>query len=374
MAECAREQPIEEESVSISCSESSSVSSRTSSSRSEGLRKYKLTSSDEPTQIFKKNVSKWKQVDLDALGIFYDQAALPLSTLIARTKQVAWRGQMYRMTTTPDHLHTFEEIMKESITLTLPYETGPRPVTSVEAVTLVAEIEETREKFFDYSMQVKEKLNLSKEKEKEFLLWQSRTHDFLKFLGKFQEIRTSCPVRESQYTNLFMKFSEIFSLQPELGDNRKAHISIGKQEVVSIPDLRFIRYPKHTLGTLLVMLTEVKVGGVGDEWRNELPDAFDIHMLSTHILGQHGGELLAERHYSFFTPGVLGVICLKTKLIITFMEMTEDHYKCIEKGLSCDEKRASISYTKPYDYWNAKDREEIYETLFWLGHLQSSEK
>ena len=43
-----------------------------------------------------------------------------------------------------------------------------------------------------------------------------------------------------------------------LGDNRKTHINIGKQEVISIPDLRFIRYPKHYLGTLLVMLTEVK--------------------------------------------------------------------------------------------------------------------
>ena len=42
-----------------------------------------------------------------------------------------------------------------------------------------------------------------------------------------------------------------------LGDNRKTHINIGKQEVISIPDLRFIRYPKHYLGTLLVMLTEV---------------------------------------------------------------------------------------------------------------------
>nr|XP_022291942.1 uncharacterized protein LOC111103173 [Crassostrea virginica] len=112
-----------------------------------------------------------------------------------------------------------------------------------------------------------------------------------------------------------MKFSEIFSLQPELGDTRKTHINIGKQEVISIPDLRFIRYPKHYLGTILVMLTEI---------------------------------------------------------IFTFLN--EDHYKSIEKGLPCDKKRASISYTKPFDYWNPEDREAIYSSLFWLGHLQSSEK
>lgn len=147
--------------------ETSSVSSSTNSSRcGSGPSKYRLTSWDEPPQVYKRNVSKWKQTDLDSLGIFYDNSSVSLGELTARAKQVAWRGHTYQMTTTPEHLRTFEEIMKETITLCLPYETGPRPATGVEAVSLITEIESIRENFFDHSTQTKAQMSLSREKER----------------------------------------------------------------------------------------------------------------------------------------------------------------------------------------------------------------
>ncbi|XP_061194580.1 uncharacterized protein LOC133202723 [Saccostrea echinata] len=337
-------------------------------------RKSDLISSDEPLYAFKENTSRWQQADLEALGIIYDQNDIPLYKLIDRVKQVAWRGHVYKSTLSPEHLSVFANLMKEFLTLCLPFENGPRPVTFVEAVSLIAEIEETREKFYNHTLQAKALLDsLTKETKREYLLWQARTYDFLKYLGIFQESRSSCPLRKSQYTNLFMKFTEIFSLQPELGGNREASIAIGQQKTVSSPDVRFVSYPRFAPATVLIAHSEVSYFSHKKEKTESAAD-FDIHELSPSILGQHGGELLAERHSSFFTPGVLGMICLKSTIIFTFLEISEDHYRCVKKGLDCREKVASICYTKPYDYWDPKDRDEIYSTLFWLGHLQSSEK
>ncbi|XP_048740823.1 uncharacterized protein LOC125654794 isoform X3 [Ostrea edulis] len=201
---------------------------------------------------------------------------------------------------------------------------------------------------------------------REYDFFKTRTYDFLVYLGKFQEIRATCPCKEIQYTNLFMEFSKIFALKPEVGEIRERRIRIGSQTVVCIPDVRFLRYPQIADHSLLVMHTEVNLIKPSDDQE----ETFDIHKLTTQTLGLHGGELLAERKFSIFKPGVLGIICLRTKLIFTFMEMTEDHYNCIERGRSCDEHHAKIIYTKPYDYLNEEEREEMYSLLFWLGYLQ----
>ncbi|XP_062577252.1 uncharacterized protein LOC134239114 [Saccostrea cucullata] len=128
-----------------------------------------------------------------------------------------------------------------------------------------------------------------------------------------------------------MKFAEIFSLQPELGGNREATIAIGHQKSLSSPDVRFVSYPKCTPATVLT--AHIEVNGFSHKEKGTV--GFDIHELSPSILGQHGGELMAERQSSFFTPGVLGLICLKSKIIFTFLEINGDHYKCIKKGLDC---------------------------------------
>lgn len=39
-------------------------------------------------------------------------------------------------------------------------------------------------------------------------------------------------------------------------------------------------------------------------------------MIDSKVLGQHGGELLLESMYSAFDPQVLGMICLKSKVLV----------------------------------------------------------
>lgn len=36
--------------------------------------------------------------------------------------------------------------------------------------------------------------------------------------------------------------------------------------------------------------------------------------------------------------------------------------------------KATISYTRPYDYMDARDRTEILEAFFWFGQVQSNPK
>lgn len=55
-----------------------------------------------------------------------------------------------------------------------------------------------------------------------------------------------------------------------------------------------------------------EVEGVDDSGTKD----FDIHSLSRNILGQHGGELLLDIDNSIFYPGILGIICLRTKVCV----------------------------------------------------------
>ncbi|XP_062616906.1 uncharacterized protein LOC134278622 [Saccostrea cucullata] len=147
-------------------------------------------------------------------------------------------------------------------------------------------------------------------------------------------------------------------------------MKIGKQEVVSAPDLRFEEYPGPQLITLLRMSNEVSIScGEPDSISKE---DFSIQSLPEHILGQHGADLILDIDNSVFYPGILGIICLRTKLIFTYLELTEDHINLIQKGTPMGAKGASIQYTRPYNYWSPEDRKEIYRTLLWLGHLQTA--
>ena len=67
-----------------------------------------------------------------------------------------------------------------------------------------------------------------------------------------------------------------------------------------------------------------EVEGVDDSGTKD----FDIHSLSRHILGQHGGELLLDIDNSIFYPGILGIICLRTKVCVQtlFLPPTWNHF------------------------------------------------
>lgn len=63
------------------------------------------------------------------------------------------------------------------------------------------------------------------------------------------------------------------------------------------------------------------------------------------------------------------------QVIFTFLQISQSHYHLIRgKGKVDKTSKATISYTRPYDYMDARDRTEILEAFFWFGQVQSNPK
>ncbi|KAK3102639.1 hypothetical protein FSP39_012813 [Pinctada imbricata] len=160
------------------------------------------------------------------------------------------------------------------------------------------------------------------------------------------------------------------------GEDDKGTISVGGVTVHGSPDVRFnsfTDFESDICGILkLIVVTEVKQFEALRGDYNE--GTFIASNISSRVLGQHGIELLMERSDSFFLPGIAGMICMGTKIVFTYLFIKESHYvKILEKGPDIDDTlKSTILYTRPYDYMDMRDRNEILESFFWFGFVQSS--
>jgi hypothetical protein len=60
-------------------------------------------------------------------------------------------------------------------------------------------------------------------------------------------------------------------------------------------------------------------------------------------------------------------------MIFTLLQIDQGHYtEAVTKGKVDKTHRAVISYTRPYDFMDVSDRQEILEPLFWFGFVQSN--
>lgn len=184
--------------------------------------------------------------------------------------------------------------------------------------------------------------------------------------------------RVGRFTNLFMAFSKICFLHPEPGNTYSDILQIKDSTVRGTPDIRFMALPPSSSGRKnleLIVVTEVKQYDAfkGDYVKGE---NFSSENLSPNVLAQHGIQLLMERECSFFFPaGIVGILCIGTKVIFTFLQISQSHYHLIRgKGKVDKTSKATISYTRPYDYMDARDRTEILEAFFWFGQVQSNPK
>nr|XP_022323566.1 uncharacterized protein LOC111124720 isoform X2 [Crassostrea virginica] len=297
----------------MSISGDESCCSTSTSSTASGVKQRSHDDGDGCIAVHK-NVSKWTQLDLDNLGIHYDKSSVPISRLVDFAKETGWKRSLYTVPQTHECLLTFEKIMEECFTVFIPFDDFKRHMPRQNVVEYFQYINDNRENFAEEMKKTEKEMNLSENDKRLFSMLQFKIQDYFSSLGRFVIARGDGPVPEILYTQLFMDFSRIFFLSPQLGESKRIRMKIGNQEVVCIPDLRFEQFPGPQLITLLSMLTE---------------------------------------------------------LIFTYLELSEDHIDLIQKGQSFDEKSASIHYTRPFDYWNPEDRKEICSTLFWLGHVQT---
>lgn len=61
------------------------------------------------------------------------------------------------------------------------------------------------------------------------------------------------------------------------------------------------------------------------------------------------------------------------QIIFTYLDINQEHYEeLLEKSKEINGKnKARISYTRPFDYMDIRDRHEILELFFWFGFVQS---
>ncbi|XP_078328251.1 uncharacterized protein LOC144623660 [Crassostrea virginica] len=183
---------------------------------------------------------------------------------------------------------------------------------------------------------------------------------------------------ESDFTELLAGFTRIFLLNVEEVISKRT-LKIGNSTVSSVPDLCFwAQFPFPLYSVAVVAVAEAVIPDTVklDEMKQaDEHDIFEISMaVGNKVLGQHAGELLLEVGNSAFRNVALGIICMRTMIIFTYLEISPKHLALIEeKGdvdcrLQINGKRSgTIYYTRPYDYMVEKDRCEILEFLFWLG-------
>ncbi|VDI45761.1 Hypothetical predicted protein [Mytilus galloprovincialis] len=221
-----------------------------------------------------------------------------------------------------------------------------------------------------------------------FLDWSTNTSRFLAEIKKVLE-KLSSPLevppepirdkiedvilREGVFTSLFMKFAEIFFLQPDFGEHKTISLKIRNKYIGCIPDVRFNQSVQKSEGRscLLLMLAEVKkdVLKVPDD-DDDSKTPWIEKKLKKQVLGQIGSQLLLECWHSVFVPKSLGIVCIGTEIIFLYMDTEFDHYEALMANNITDSHRSTIQYTKSFDIMKMEDRNELVDFLFWLGCLQ----
>ncbi|XP_062610362.1 uncharacterized protein LOC134272136 [Saccostrea cucullata] len=330
---------------------------------------------------FPTKASGWKVNHLLDLGIYYDETSMELQTFMTMLKE----GLPKPKSTCSDR--EVPEIKKKMIQLTkdwwkfsFDFESAEKSLVGSGVRESLQKTKEAVEIFEEENHNIVESLTTTEQEDWKSLqvysVWRMNVLDFWRYFFTLLTRWGKTYQRKERFTSLFMAFSKICFLYPEPGKTYCDMIQIRDTMVQGIPDIRFLTLtssPSAKKNLELLLVTEVQQY---DAFTGDLSksDTFTVEHISKAVLGQHGIELLMERESSFFFPaGVVGLLCIGTKVIFTFLQISQGHYQMIrEKGTVDKTNKATISYTRPYDYMEANDRAEILEVLFWFGYIQSS--
>lgn len=103
-------------------------------------------------------------------------------------------------------------------------------------------------------------------------------------------------------------------------------------------------------------------------WRPRMD--FQQKHITSKVKGKHGIQLLVEIERSLFRKNVFGCICIGTYIIITHLKVNQDYLQELRRGKI--ENPVKVKYSKPYDYLQKEDRNEIMEFLILVSCVQSN--
>ncbi|XP_061184490.1 uncharacterized protein LOC133192510 [Saccostrea echinata] len=313
---------------------------------------------------FPKRAPDWRLEHLAEICIFYDEEATELKKFMTKLRKLKCvvRSGLSEM---PKISHAFIKNTKEvwNFSYVFQKETGE------EKWDVRDEIERATREFEEKENDIMEdiKSNGSNNWKRLFFGWKINLFEFWRQFSMVLERLGGAT--EKRFKHLFMAFSRIFFLSPEPGEAFIENMIIKDTVVRGSPEVRFKTFQDKILKVFIV--TEVEpYDAFEGSYKTE---TFTYKNMAKKILGQHGIELLMERKGSFFFPYVVGFLCIGTHVILTYLYIDEAHFhQIVEKGRVNKSCKATISYTRPYDFMDTNDREEILESFFWFGFVQSN--
>ncbi|XP_052061634.1 uncharacterized protein LOC127701678 [Mytilus californianus] len=327
--------------------------------------------------------SEWKRQELGDVGVHFAQNPTPLSDLLDKLK--SQKGTRVTMPGFTEHLIKFT---KEVLPFSLNDINWNKDISICydREREAMGQIQEVQRNLVDFAERSEGEIPFSADKLAKRLLhrWFEDTFDFLievkEMLQKLNNPNLSHGVsmedttilKDSAFTHLFMKFTEIFFLKPEVSEN-KTVLKIRNKVVGCVPDIGFYEHDgERHRARLLVMLTEVKRDALKksatEEEDSNLPRIESY--LKSGVTGQIGIQLVSECWNSTFCPNTLGIICMSTKIMFVYLEINPEQYEALTKNKDLKEKTSYIQYSKPYDIMKKEDRDQLIDILFWLGCVQ----
>ncbi|XP_076082681.1 uncharacterized protein LOC143053784 isoform X1 [Mytilus galloprovincialis] len=358
------------------------------------------------------SASAWKIEDLDQQSIFFATEYLPMETLISLIKK---RRDLENV---PKIVNSLIGFTKECLNFTIDETTWQmcdltvRPEQEKGIETLINAKKHVR--MFANKIRSEESQLLDEEpiNRELFERWYCKVVDFIdqaiqllnllinEALDNIEHKKKTSQlhIKEGSFTYLFMKFTEICFLSPEPGIGARTDLWIRNKRVGCLPDIRYWQQSSMPSRNILIMLAEVKTAA----FRNsEFTEDFEISKsedtitactienitttsdgkkptrtpwihskVQPDVLAQLGCEMLAECHNSIFVPEILGIMCMKTKVIFNYLQLSNKHFMAIKRSEDIEHMRSHIQYTQIFDIMKAEHRNELLDILFWLGCVQ----
>ncbi|XP_061177621.1 uncharacterized protein LOC133186382 [Saccostrea echinata] len=375
----SRKRKLSPRSRSQSCDSDDSYSTNLTRSRSQSYERDKS---------YRCDVSKWDNGILESYGIFYDEKATELSELTKSVLEGLYSVEFYGI---KDRAAFWTKLLEIKECL---IESTKKCMSSFDedsdSIIMSCKIEKIENFFIQARRNIKEEFMSMRigSASSDFLsrhlfsLWYAGITEFVQYYsdliqGLISGKRTSV---EGAFIQLLILFSKILLLNPVRGDAwQKVEMRLnGIVDITSVSDIRYTVLGEPTRFSTGSSLMTGTVGEV-NMWLqlNYMENARDFSIRDEkfrsqpleNMLGQHGGELLVEIMNSAIPNTSFGIICVKTTIIFTRLDLSTEHFQKLRNGDKLEDDRSRILYSRPYNFLIRKDREEILDTMFQLGLL-----
>ncbi|XP_062605189.1 uncharacterized protein LOC134266983 [Saccostrea cucullata] len=312
---------------------------------------------------FPKQAADWTLDNLSQLGVKYKENSTDLETFMSNLKTLVSLNTLGKM---PKICHILKQLTSEKWSFSYNLEKDKRGDVK-DAMETKEKITEHVEEF-EKDQEMDERVKQDDEPNMRlYFIWRFNLLNFWRYLltllARWNESR-----RRGRYTDIFTAFSKVFFLHPEISNSVCDAIGIKDSVVHGKPDIRYLTMANETLH--LFTVTEINPGNAFT--RECYEETFTFKHIGKNVLGRHGIQLIIEARDSFFFPYVVGLVCIGTKIIFTYLYIErEDYYSLREEGFIPKPNKASISYTRPFDFMDSGERQSIMDYFFWFGFVQS---